>query len=110
MDITFRTKKLEKQFNSGAQLQKDYGLLSKRIMARMGVLKAASNLSVVPIVPPERCHALGADRQGQFAVDLNHPHRLVFEPNHDPIPLKEDGGVDLTKVTAITIIKVIDYH
>ena len=49
-------------------------------------------------------------KKGEFAVDLKHPFRLVFHPNHEPIPLKEDGGIDLKLVTSIAIIDVEDYH
>ena len=45
-----------------------------------------------------------------FAIDLVHPFRLVFEPNHDPLPRRKDGGIDLEQVTAIKILEVVDYH
>ena len=48
--------------------------------------------------------------KGKFAVYVKHPQHMIFEPNHNPIPRKEDGGIDLTKVTKITILKVKDYH
>lgn len=57
-----------------------------------------------------RRHQLRGDRDEQYAVDLVHPCRLVFEPNHEPLPRRQDGGVDTDQVTAITIIDVIDYH
>lgn len=84
--------------------------IAKAIMKRMTVLRAARDLSLVPVTPPERRHQLTEDRDEQYAVDLVHPKRLIFEVNHDPIPRNEDGGIDLTKVTAITIVEVVDYH
>ena len=42
--------------------------------------------------------------------EASHPHRLVFEPNHRPLPRKDGGGIDTEQVTAITILDVIDYH
>ncbi len=111
MDIAFRTRKLEKTFNSAGELQKAYGArMAKAIMIRLAVLKAARTLALVPTTPPDRRHQLRGDRDEQFAVDLVHPHRLVFEANHDPLPRKDDGGIDVEQVTAITIIEVIDYH
>lgn len=111
MDIDFRKRKLEKTFNAQTELSKAYGLpMAKAIMKRMAVLKAARNLGRVPTTPPERMHKLGGDRNEQYAVDLVHPKRLVFEINHDPIPRKSDGGVDLDQVTAISILEVVDYH
>ena len=111
MEVSFRTRKLQKIFNSERSLVKANGTQrAKRIMMRLAVLTNATSLSEVPRTPPDRCHLLTGDRSGQFAVDLVHPYRLVFEPNHDPVPLKEDGGVDLDEVTAVTIIAVEDYH
>ena len=111
MDIVFRNRKLEKAFNSAAVLQKAYGAqMAKVIMMRMAVLKAARNLGVVPATRPDRRHQLSGDREAQFAVDLVHPHRLIFEPNHKPLPRKDDGGIDMAQVTAIMILDVIDYH
>ena len=111
MDIVFRDRKLQKVFNSAKELQKRYGArMAKAIMIRLAVLKVAQTLNMVPVTPPDRRHQLMGDRDEEFAVDLVHPHRLVFKPNHDPIPRTDDGGIDTEKVTAITIIDVIDYH
>ena len=111
MDIAFRARKLEKAFNAEAALRKAYGArMAKVIMMRMAVLKAARSLASVPTTPPDRQHQLSGDRDEQYAVDLVHPHRLVFEPDHDSFPRKDDGGIDVEQVTAITIIQVIDYH
>ena len=111
MEVTFRTRKLQKTFNSKDSLSKEYGSqMTQRIISRLAVLKSATSLSKVPSTPPDRCHMLIGDRGGQFAVDLIHPQRLVFEPDHDPIPRKEDGGIDLDGVRTVTVIGVIDYH
>ena len=79
-------------------------------MTRLAVLQAAPTLSMVPTVPPNRRHQLHGNRAGQYAVDLVHRHRLVFGPDHDPIPVKVDGGIDTDQVTAITVIEIVDYH
>lgn len=84
--------------------------MANAIMSRMAVLRAARNLAVVPTSKPERRHQLTQDRDETFAVDLIQPYRLIFEPNHEPIPRKDDGGIDLDRVTSITILEVIDYH
>ena len=111
MDIVFRTRKLEKTFNTAAALQKTYGTqMTKAIMMRMAVLKTARNLALVPPTRPDRRHQLSGAREGQFAVDLVHAHRLVFEPAHKPPPRKDDGGIDVQQITAITVLDVIDYH
>lgn len=73
-------------------------------------LRAADTLADIGTLPPARCHQLSGDRAGQFAVDVQHPFRLIFESAHDPVPRKEDGGIDLTRVTAVRILEVTDYH
>jgi proteic killer suppression protein len=111
VEITFRTRKLEKTFNSASALRKAHGdRMAKTVAMRLAVLRAAGTLSMVPTTPPERRHQLRRDRDEQYAVDLIHPYRLVFEPNHQPLPRKEDGGLDTDQVSAITIMEVIDYH
>ena len=111
MDIAFRTRKLEKTFNSAVALKRAYGAqMARVIMARLAVLRAARNLALVPTSRPERTHRLRGDRDGQYAVDLVHPYRLVFEIGHAPLPRTEDGGVDAGQVTVIVIVDVVDYH
>lgn len=111
MDIAFRTRKLERDFNRSDALQKSFGArMAKVITMRMAVLRAARNLALVPITPPERRHRLVGNQNAQFAVDLVHPYRLVFEASHQPVPRKGDGGIDTEHVTAITILDVVDYH
>ena len=111
MDISFRTRKLQKVFEKPGELKRSYGVRNESALkARLIVLYKAANLSRVPTIPPERRHQLKGKRKEQFAVDLVHPHRLIFEPDHEPVPLKNDGGIDLEQVTAITILEVLDYH
>ncbi|MDO8636221.1 MAG: killer suppression protein [Dehalococcoidia bacterium] len=111
MDVTFRNEKLARIFNSEKELVREYGSENaKKIKLRMAVLTAATCLEEVSHRPPERRHELNSNRKGQFAVDLKHPQRLIFEANHKPLPRKIDGGLDLKKVTAIIIVEVEDYH
>lgn len=79
-------------------------------MIRMAVLRAARSLALVPPTPPDRRHQLSGNRDRQFAVDLIQPRRLVFEASQEPVPRKEDGGIDTEQVTAIRILDVVDYH
>lgn len=111
MDIAFRIHKLAKTFNSAVALQRVYGeRMAKAIMTRLAVLRAARNLALVPTSRPERAHRLRGDRNNQYAVDLIHPYRLVFELDHAPLPRAEDGGINAEQVTAIVIVEVTDYH
>ncbi|MEJ2039194.1 MAG: hypothetical protein P8X55_09700 [Desulfosarcinaceae bacterium] len=52
----------------------------------------------------------GGKRAGQLLVDLDHPYRLIFIPDHEQVPGLEDGGLDWARVTAIKILGVEDTH
>ena len=110
MDITFKAAKMAKVFNSERDFDREYGRQADAVKRRMAVLRAAATLDRVSHLPPERCHELQPLGNGQYAVDLKHPWRLLFAVGNDPIPKKDDGGVDKAKVTAIEIRSVEDYH
>lgn len=59
---------------------------------------------------PGGCHELHGDREGQLAVDVTRNYRLIFAPADDPPPAKPDGGLGWSRVTAIEILEVEDYH
>ena len=111
MDIFFKTRKLARVFNSERELRKHYGdRMARTIAMRLAVLKHARTLSMVPTTPPERRHRLAGKRKEQYAVDLVHPHRLVFELRRSAgAPIDGQDG-DTGGVTAITVIEMIDYH
>lgn len=111
MDIHFASRKVQKLCDSEKEMQAKLGTRNaERLKLRLAQLKAAVTLEDVARVPPTRCHELTQDRKGQLAVDLIHPKRLIFEPDHTPIPRKKDGGLDWAQVTAILILEVVDYH
>ncbi|MCR9080947.1 MAG: hypothetical protein NXH89_00885 [Cyclobacteriaceae bacterium] len=112
MNITYRTKKLKKQAEDLRELAKAFGVNAKKVKMRLEDLKAAKNLEEIRKLPGARCHQLsGKNYKGYLAVDITRNRRLIFEPNHDPIPTKEDGGLDWSQVTVITIEELCyDYH
>lgn len=111
MDITFRTQQLKKTFNSDKKLTKIYNArMAGIIKLRLAILKNIQTLTMVPITPPLRRHQLNGKRKGQYAIDLVQPYRLVFKPANNPIPYRQDGGIDTDRVTVITILEVVDYH
>lgn len=85
---------------------------SKRLKIVLAALQAAPTLSIFapPMSPPHRCHELTGNRKGQITMDLDHPYRLIIKPNHDPLPMRSEGGLDWKAVTAIVIIEIKDTH
>lgn len=93
-----------------AAMTKAFGDRAKPLQRRLSVLLVADSLADVPHTRPERLHELGNDRAGELAVDIKENWRLVFEPDHDPVPKRDDGGIDRAAITDIRIIRVEDYH
>ena len=111
MNVGFKSKKLAILFSTEKALIRKFGdQRARRIMRRLAVLEAAPSLDEVPQTPPDRRHELTGNRNGEFALDVGQPYRLIFVPDHNPLPTKPDGGLDLRQVTAIIVLDVEDYH
>ena len=84
--------------------------MTQKLKQRMAELKAADVLADISHLPPPRLHELTGKEKGQFSVDLQHPYRLLFIPADEPVPRKEDGGIELNGVKAVEIIEIADTH
>jgi len=101
--ISYRNKRLRKLIEQYTEAKGRFGdQNARKIIQRMNELQAAPTLDDMP--PAARPHPLTGDRKGQYAVDLKHPSRLLFEPV-DP----EDPH-DRRTIKAICIIEITDYH
>lgn len=110
IDISWSDRKLEKHCASDKAGQRHFGAPNWKLMKRrLASLAAAPTLTDMGGVPGN-CHALSADRDSEFAVYLWGQYRLVFVPNHEPIPRLDDGGIDRSRVTSIVVTEVVDYH
>lgn len=110
MELSFKSKKLEKSLTIDKEIAKSYGELAKKIKQRIIALEEAEDLSTIEKIPAMRLHPYKGDRAGEWSIDIFKNWRICFEINHDPIPEKEDGGVNLVEVTAIKILSVEDPH
>jgi len=111
MNIEFSTKKLAKQCSSRKAMVGKWGpKMSKILMRRLDDIDAAECLEDLRNVPG-RYHELTGDRAGEFAASLGGQYRLLFRPDHDPVPTKSDRGIDWTQVTKVLVTAVgVDYH
>lgn len=110
MKVTFRKNKLAKICSEERSLKKAYGQLALKIQQRLLELSAAVTLSDISTLPPVRLHPHSGKPKGYFSIDITHPFRIIFTVADKPMPLKADGGVDLTKVTEIVIEEIYDPH
>ena len=98
MLITYKTKKLEKICTDAKAEEKAHGReMSELIHQRIDEIAAADSVEMMVKFHIGRCHPLKQNRKGQYAVDLVHPYRLVFEKNGSEIRIAH-------------ILEITDYH
>lgn len=113
MYITFSDRKLEKICNSDREMRKKCGAQRAKLLRRRLVqLLSAPTLAALgpPYVGPGRCHELTGNMEGSLSIDLDGPFRLLFRPNHNPLPQRQEGGLDWDAVTAIEIVGIENTH
>lgn len=98
MDITYRNKSIKAACTDAKVSDRKYGKeMSAKIQMRIDEIKAADNVEYMVQFHIGRCHPLTNNRAGQYAVDLVHPYRLIFEKDGDEIQIAN-------------IIEIVDYH
>lgn len=71
--------------------------MANLIHQRVDQICAAESIEELVEYSIGRCHPLAGNRKGEYAMDLVHPHRLVFE---------QVKG----KIEVVRIINIEDYH
>jgi proteic killer suppression protein len=108
MEIDFKDKKLRELCEQRVAMERKLGAAcARKLRSRLADIQAAA---CVADLTAGRPHPLRGERTGQFALDLEGGTRLVFDPDQDPIPCRDDGGIDWSRVTSIRIIYIGDYH
>lgn len=98
MIIAYRTKKLEKVCKNVSVAQKTYGPdMAEKINMRIDEITAADSVEEMVQFRIGRCHPLKGNRNGQYAMDLIHPYRMIFTK-----------AGDITEIVKIEEIE--DYH
>ena len=108
MEIYFEDPKLlELASDEKKAIRKLGKLQSKLFLRRLESLYIASSPSELDYLPGN-FHLLKHERRGQWACNLKHPYRLIFE-----ISLFEKENKVLKEAANryyVTIIEIIDYH
>lgn len=98
LKITYKTKKLERVCTDFGKAKHEYGIaIASKLIQRIGEISAADSVEMLVQYSIGRCHPLKGNRDGQYAMDLAQPYRLVFEKNGTTIQL-------------IRVISIEDYH
>ncbi len=110
VEIQFASERLRDECNDTTKLVRRYGKQgAKRLRQRLDDLDAAANLEEARPLPG-KLHELTGDRKGRLAMTVDRGKRLILEPADPELARKPDGGLDWTRVTAVRILGVEDYH
>lgn len=112
MEVEAADKKIQKILENQSKLCIKYGAdMAKKILQRIAELKAAENLEVVCKFKHLGCHQLQGDRKGQWAITLKNNYRMILIEATGRLSYLQDGSIDLTRITAVTIKELCtDYH
>lgn len=98
MEIRYKSNRIRKICENVKLAEKTYGTqMTEKLDQRLYEIQAADTVEMLIQFHIGRCHPLGNNRKGQYAVDLVHPYRLVFEKQGKEIQI-------------VQIIEIIDYH
>lgn len=79
MDVTFRTRKLEREYEDSKKAIRTYGkTLAMRYVERINIIKHATNIEQIEKLPGIDCHPLKGDRKGEWSIKLIGRMRLIF--------------------------------
>lgn len=71
--------------------------MAEKIQHRIDQIVAAPSVEMMIQFRIGRCHPLTGNRKNQYAVDLVHPFRLIFE--------KKGAEIQIAN-----ILEIVDYH
>ena len=84
MEVRFKTKKLQKQYENSKDAIKAYGLdVAKKYINRVTLLKSAKSFDDLYTIPQLKFHPLTGERKGEFAISLTGFYRLIITNDGD---------------------------
>ena len=110
MEISYKSRKLEKQLTDPNEMIKSFGQLARKVNQRLKDLTDADNLAIMRTIPAARCHELTGGRKGELALDVSGNYTVNSNNLHEPLPQKDDGGLNWEEVTKIQMNEIEDYH
>ena len=98
MKVEYRNGSIEKVCTIASVAEKKYGpIMAEKIQLRIDQITAADTVEQMIQYKIGSCHPLPNNRKNQYAMDLVHPMRLVFEKKGNQIQIAN-------------IIEITDYH
>lgn len=80
---------------------------ARKLFTRLQQIEASESIEYMIKYRIGRCHPLHNDLRGRYALDLEHPYRLIIEPVVDDEYLPNEQKI---KSDRVIIIGVVNYH
>ncbi len=95
LEIRFKTKKLQKQYESSKEAAKAYGVqVAKKYIMRVAILKSVKCFEDLSKIPSLKFHPLKGNRKGEYAIKLTGYWRLI---------ITNDGEIfDIAKIEEVS--------
>jgi len=88
MDVEFRTRKLQKQYEDHREAEKAYDpQVARRYIERVNIIKQARDIAELQGLRGLRCHPLKGNRETQWAMKLTGFYRLIFTLQGDKLEI-----------------------
>lgn len=79
MEVTFQTRKLEREYEESKRAIRAYGqAVATRYIERINIIKHATDIEQLKKLPVIDCHPLKGDRKGEWSIKLTGQARLIF--------------------------------
>lgn len=98
MQVDYKSESIRKVCTDIREAERRHGSdMAKKIHMRIDQISSASSVEEMVQGRIGRCHPLHGKRQGQYAMDLLHPWRLVFTKKGDAVQIA-------------FILEIVNYH
>lgn len=98
MQIEYKNSRIARICTNAYEAERKHGkMMAEKIHLRIKQILAADSVEILLQYKIGRCHQLKGKRKEQYAMDLVHPYRLVFEKKGNEIQIAN-------------IMEIVDYH
>jgi proteic killer suppression protein len=88
VEVTFRTRRLEREYREYTKAVKAYGEeIARKYIERINIIKTVKDIEELINLPVLRCHPLKGNRAGQYAIKLTGFYRLIFTLKGDALEI-----------------------
>ena len=109
MDVEFKNSHIKELCENSRSAKQELGeACAKKLRSRIADIQAAA--SVHDLIAGKPHPLTGKKDSMKYSIRLDKGMRLLIEPDQNPMPSRDDGGIDWTRVTKVKITYIGNYH